>query len=113
MLERRSGSASNANTRTDRKPKDRLIPFIELHAARLMPKDAKSPPVDAIEEFKSTIQQGLRGAEALAPLPAAYWRDTLSKFRTRLAQQRRPSPARRAWSPRSEQLDPDRTLDRA
>jgi hypothetical protein len=90
MPEGHSGSVSRAKTRTDRTPKDRLIPFIELRAARLMPKDAKPPPVDAIGEFKSTIQQDLRGAEALAPLPATYWRDTLSQFRTRLAQQRRP-----------------------
>jgi hypothetical protein len=31
----------------------------------------------------------LHGAEALAPLPATFWRDTLSQFRTRRAQQRR------------------------
>jgi hypothetical protein len=99
MPERQRGIASNIKTRTDRKPKDRMIPFIELRAARLMPRDAKPPRVDAVEEFKSSIQPGLRGGEALAPLSATFWRDTLQQFRTRLAQQRKAHGRRKPGEP--------------
>src|SRR5713226_4191021 len=97
MPERRDRATAKA--KTDKSPKDRMIPFLEIRAARLMPKGEQVPPVQAIEKFTSSVQPGRRGSEALAPLPPAYWRDVLTQFHKRHSQQRAPYKHRRPGEP--------------
>ncbi len=66
----------------------RLVSLLESRSSRLMRRDEKVEPVEALKHYASTLQPERRGAEALAPLPRTFWLDTLRAFHQRRRQQR-------------------------
>lgn len=84
----RAAERSDRRARVER----RLVPFIEARASRLLPAGEGAAAVEAIAGYKSGLQRGREGADALAPLPATFWLDTLREFHQRRAEQRRRGP---------------------
>jgi hypothetical protein len=71
----------------------RLVHLMESRGSRLMRRDEKVEPVEALKDYTSTLQPERRGAEALAPLPRTFWLDTMREFHQRRRQRRRQNGA--------------------
>ena len=85
----RNRDKTDSGREADRGPKGWLLPFLETRASRIIHKGEKVQPVNAIENYISTLQPERHGSEALAPLPPTFWLDTIRAFHQRRAQERR------------------------